>query len=329
MPVRFLIIRFSSIGDIVLTTPVIRNLKQQVEGAEVHYLTKKQFVPVLQKNPYIDKLWVLDGNLTDLIREIKYSHIDYVIDLHNNLRTIKVKRKLGAISFTFNKINVEKWMMVNFKKDRLPRVHIVDRYMETVKSFDVSNDMKGLDYYIDEEDQISNEIRSNLPDQFVTMAIGAQHYTKKAPPVKLAEIIQGIKLPVVLLGGPTDVEASSKIRALAQRKDLTDLCGKISLNQSAILVRDSALLITHDTGMMHIGAALKKNIFSIWGNTIPEFGMYPYLPGEQSRIFEIQDLECRPCSKIGFNKCPKKHFDCMMKQDSAEIPEAANRFIEQ
>lgn len=116
MKVRFLIIRFSSIGDIVLTTPVIRNLKNQVKGAEIHYLTKKKFLPVLKDNPYIDKLWLFEKDLKTLVREIKMAHPDYVIDLHNNLRSSRVKRKLGLVSFSFDKINLEKWLMVNLKK---------------------------------------------------------------------------------------------------------------------------------------------------------------------------------------------------------------------
>jgi ADP-heptose:LPS heptosyltransferase len=327
MNIRFLIIRFSSIGDIVLTTPVIRNLKEQVEGAEIHYLTKKQFGPVLKNNPYIDKIWLLEDDLKSLIREIKMAHPDYIIDLHNNLRSSRVKRKLGLIAFSFDKINLEKWMMVNFKKNRLPANHIVDRYMETTRNFDVVNDMKGLDYFLNEEDVLPQEIRNQIPKKFIALAIGAQHYTKKAPAKKLSEICDKLKYPVIILGGPGDTEEAILILKSTSNRDLINLCGKVSLNQSAMLVKESSLLITHDTGLMHIGAAFKKVILSIWGNTIPEFGMYPYLSDNASRMFQVDHLNCRPCSKIGFQQCPKKHFDCMMKQDVSAIANYANSII--
>jgi ADP-heptose:LPS heptosyltransferase len=327
MKVRFLIIRFSSIGDIVLTTPVIRNLKNQVKGAEIHYLTKKKFLPVLKDNPYIDKLWLFEKDLKTLVREIKMAHPDYVIDLHNNLRSSRVKRKLGLVSFSFDKINLEKWLMVNLKKNRLPDNHIVDRYLETIKNFDVVNDMKGLDYFIDEEEVLPQEIRKLILNRFIALAIGAQHYTKKAPVKKLIEICDKLNCTVVILGGPGETEEANLIAQTTTNPNVIDLCGKISLNQSALLVKESSLLITHDTGLMHIGAAFKKVILSIWGNTIPEFGMYPYLTDVASRMFQVDNLNCRPCSKIGFQQCPKKHFDCMMKQNTSDIADYANSLL--
>src|SRR4051812_37393796 len=144
---KFLIIRFSSIGDIVLTTPVIRCLKQQVAGAEVHYLTKRGFKAVLENNPYIDKLHLLGDDLDETILQLQRENFDYIIDLHKNLRTLKVKRGLNKVkSVSFNKLNIQKWFLTAFKINMLPTVHIVDRYLQTIKKFGVENDGKGLDY---------------------------------------------------------------------------------------------------------------------------------------------------------------------------------------
>src|SRR5690242_18820619 len=132
---KFLILRFSSIGDTVLTSPVVRCLKQQVPDAEVHYATKKNFAAVIEHNPFIDKKFYLEENLSGLISELKKEKYDYIIDLHNNLRTLQIKIQLGVKSYAFHKLNFQKWLMVNFKINRLPSVHIVDRYMETVKPF--------------------------------------------------------------------------------------------------------------------------------------------------------------------------------------------------
>lgn len=315
--VKFLIIRFSSIGDIVLTTPVIRCLKEQVEGSVVHYLTKPQYASIVENNPYIDKVHILQ-NFEETIAELKDEGFDYIIDLHKNLRSWRFKNRLKVMDFSFPKLNREKWLMVKFKKNKLPDVHIVDRYFEAVKVFSAENDAKGLDYFIPNEDKVELiNYGITTSGKFVSFAIGGQHETKKLPTEKIIEICNNINMPVILLGGKEDFENGEKINANC--KNTSNLCGKLNLNQSASVIEQSHFVITHDTGLMHIAAALKKNIVSVWGNTIPEFGMYPYLPGEKSKIFEVDGLKCRPCSKLGHKKCPKGHFDCMMKQDVKEI----------
>ena len=323
---KFLIIRFSSIGDIVLTTPVIRCLKTQVEDAEVHYLTKAAYAPVLKHNPYIGKLWLYHKeDEKSLIRELRYEHFDYVIDLHHNLRTARFKRKLKLLAFSFDKLNPEKWLLVNFGINRLPDVHIVDRYLATLKLFEVVNDQKGLDYFISEEDTIlPEEIQQLLPPNYIALVTGAQHFTKKAPAVLLAGLCRNLSWPVVILGGKEDMAEAEKIVQLANKDNILNLAGRLSLNQSAYLVKNSLAVVTHDTGLMHIAAAYKKKIFSIWGNTIPEFGMYPYLADPASVIYEVHGLKCRPCSKIGFQKCPKGHFKCMKDQDYEGIAAQIN-----
>ncbi len=319
MKVKFLIIRFSSIGDIVLTTPVLRNLKQQVEGAEIHYLTKKQYAGILETNPYVDKVHVLDDSFSDLLPKLKAEYYHYVIDLHKNLRTLKVKRSLRNAHFSFNKVNWEKWLMVNLKVNKLPNIHIVDRYLDTVKVFIDKNDLKGLDYFIPEKDEVDiTSLPESFQNGYIAFAIGAQHDTKKLPDEKIISICKKINKPIVLLGDKHDSNIAEKV-VTAVSDNIYNACGKYNLNQSASIVKQAKLVITHDTGLMHIAAAFKKKIISVWGNTIPEFGMYPYLSGEGSEIIEVKGLKCRPCSKIGFNKCPKKHFKCLHGIDEERI----------
>lgn len=330
---KILIIRFSSIGDIVLTTPVVRCVKQQVKDAEVHFLTKKSFASVIEHNPFIDRKIYLEGELAALIPELKQEKYDFVIDLHNNIRTLNLKSKLGVKSFSFNKLNIEKWLLVNLKMNRMPNVHIVDRYMETVKSLGVVNDGKGLDYFISQED--GNAIQK-LPEEFqkdyIAFVIGAKHNTKKLPADKIISICKKLSRPIVLMGGKEDLDVGEKIASAIQTSNLGpqtvfNACGKFSLNESAALIKQSFKVISHDTGLMHIAAAFKKEIISIWGNTVPEFGMYPYYGSFEIRNsnFEIKNLSCRPCSKIGFDKCPKGHFRCMVEQDEMKIADEANK----
>lgn len=327
---KALLIRFSSIGDIVLTTPVIRCLKQQRPDIELHFLTKKSFRLLLQSNPYIDHLHVLEDKLKPIIEVLKQEQFDYVIDLHNNQRTWLIKKALKTTTFSFNKINIEKWLMVNFKWNRMPDEHIVDRYLETLAELKVRNDGRGLDYFIPPKDEV--DIAAYFPTveagKYIAAVIGAKHATKQMPKGKWMNLCELIEKPVLILGGPEDAEIGEEI-AYKSGKQVFNACGKFNLHQSASLIRQAEKVITHDTGLMHIAAAFDQDIASIWGNTIPEFGMYPYLPenGKGSyQIFERQDVKCRPCSKIGYEKCPKKHFACMDLIDETLIADWANDF---
>jgi len=319
---KFLIIRFSSIGDIVLTTPVVRCLKQQVEGAEVHYLTKKNFSAIIENNPYVNKMHLLDNNPEEIINDLKKENFDYIIDLHNNLRTLKVKRALKKIpSFSFNKLNIEKWLLTALKINIMPKMHIVDRYLATVKTFGVKNDGKGLDYFIPEKDAVPDtDIPAAQSLGYIGIVIGAAHNTKKLPLHKLKELCKNLEYPIILLGGSEDKKAGDEI-AVADPVKIYNSSGKFNLNESADLVRRAKLIITHDTGLMHIAAAFKKPVISIWGNTVPAFGMTPYYGKKMAAndLFEINGLWCRPCSKIGYNKCPLGHFKCMEKHDIGGI----------
>lgn len=322
---KILIVRFSSIGDIVLTTPVIRCLKLQKPEAEIYYLTKDSYKSLLAPNPYLSGIIGLKEDLNKTVQELQAMNFDVVVDLHHNLRSLRIKRKLGIPSHSFNKLNVQKWLMVNFKINRLPEVHIVDRYLETVSALGVYNDGAGLDFFFSKADF---EI-PDLPEKYLAFAIGGQHNTKKLPVQKIAAIADKLKLPLVLLGGKEDMENAKEIAEQSSNPDVIDKCGLLSIEESARIIENGVGLLTHDTGMMHIAAALDKPIISIWGNTIPEFGMYPFFPEaslskKNSVIFEVKPLSCRPCSKIGYKKCPQKHFKCMWDQDTDAIAAHAN-----
>jgi heptosyltransferase-2 len=324
---KFLLIRFSSIGDIVLTTPVIRCLKQQVPDAEVHFLTKQSFRDIPGNNPYVDKVISLDDDWDGMISVLQEENYDQVIDLHHNIRTLRVKRALKNVpARSFRKLNFRKWLLTAFRINLLPEVHIVDRYMETVASFGVANDGKGLDYFIPEKDHVLPE---DLPTShqmgYIGIVIGAALNTKKLPVHKLRELCEKIAYPVVLLGGKEDM-ANAQMIASADTGKIYSACGKFNLNESAYLVRQAAMIITHDTGLMHIAAAFQKPVISIWGNTVPAFGMDAYYGDSRvhDKKAEVHGLWCRPCSKIGFAKCPLGHFKCMERQDIQAIVDSVS-----
>ena len=363
---KILVIRFSSIGDIVLTTPVIRCLKNQISDVEIHVLTKKKFSGLYKTNPYINKVYEYDDSLKKNIEELKLENYDYIVDLQKNKRSLRVTRALHCQHSSFPKLNFKKFLLTTFKINLMPDIHIVDRYFKAVEKLGVKNDYQGLDFFISEK---NNYPLSELPEDFQNgyhaFVIGGTYKTKILPAVKVIEVIKKLNEPVILLGGPDDVEraeeiirqrttdngqqtlgkslndaksqshkdkvsklvgknigtSTSSVTETSQHLSILNLVGKINLEQSASIVKNAKSVLTNDTGLMHIAAAFHKNVVSVWGNTVPELGMYPYLPNEKEKchIIECKDVKCRPCSKLGFKECPRRHFKCMMEIDCDEI----------
>lgn len=318
---KLLIVRFSSIGDVVLTTPVVRCLKQQLPDVTIHYITKKAFLPVLVNNPYIDRVITLEKSVDEVLEELKSEAYDYVIDLHHNVRTLRLKRALKTRSFAFPKENIRKFLLTQFKYNVLPKVHVVDRYFEAVKHLGVTSDGLGCDIVLTEKDQVNLAEYQLTEKQFLAVAMGAQFKTKQLPIDLLVRCLAPITQPIVLLGGEMDSERAAAVVQALPTATIVDLTGKLSLLQSTDITAKASVLLTGDTGLMHLASAMNTPIVSVWGNTVPDFGMYPYFPGNQKQfsIHEVPNLSCRPCSKIGYQSCPKKHFQCMELQDIAAI----------
>ncbi len=300
---------------------MIRALAQQL-GAEVHLLTKKAFAPIALANPFVKKVFALSGDLQELIPALKAEQYDHVVDLHHNLRSFRVKSALGVSSTSFDKLNIEKWLLVNLRINRLPDLHIVDRYMESVRSLGISGDGEGLDFFIPEDRKVDTEKAFGVvPGTYISLVIGAAHPTKCMMADQLSHLCDLLDRPVILIGGKEEVAKANLVLAGSRNTQVRSAVGMLDIMQSASVLGQAAHVITHDTGMMHIAAALKKEQTVIWGNTIPEFGMYPYYGHHKVpwRSFEIAGLACRPCSKLGFEKCPKGHFKCMLQQDLPSI----------
>ncbi len=332
---KILVIRFSSIGDIVLTTPVLRCLRAQMPGAEIHYLTKAEFAPILSSNPNIDRLHLLEDDLNKMLPALKSEKFDFIADLHHNLRTARVKTALEEVrSASFPKKNVEKWVAVNLRINLMPDASIVERYFEAVKPLGVRNDGGGLEYYIPERARITNDdIPTSHWTGYVACVIGGSYSTKKLPPEQWKAFCAAVPYPVMLLGGPDDREEGRAIAEIDPIK-IYNSCGKFNLNESAALIERARVVISNDTGLMHVATAFKKPVISLWGNTAPELGMFPYYGANNlktriaplSVMMENKKLSCHPCSKLGYNRCPRGHFNCMRKLDMGIAVEAVRKF---
>jgi len=316
---KILVIRFSSIGDIVLTTPILRCIKNQIPESTVHYLTKASFKDVIASNPYVDQFFFLENSLQKICKELQEEQYDFVIDLHNNLRSFKVKQALEKPYYSFKKLNVRKWLLVNFKRHVMPDKSIVERYFDAVKPLGIKNDTRGLDYFIPENCKLAiKDIPMSHWHGYVACVIGGSYFTKQLPAEQWKILMKHLPFPVMLLGGAED---KAMAEAIAQEDPIKiyNSCGKFNINESAELVKNARVVISNDTGLMHVAAAFQKPIISLWGNTSPEMGMFPYYGYNNltervsplSVIVQNNDISCRPCSKIGYKKCPKQHFRCM------------------
>lgn len=323
---KILIIRFSSIGDIVLTSPVVRCLKLQMPKVKIHFCTKDQYKYLVDNNPYIDKVHLLGNSLDKLKTDLKVENFDYILDLHNNIRTFLLKLSLRIKSKTYNKLRLQRQLLATLPLSLPKPNHVVDRYMKTMEELGISYDGEGLDFFIDEKDEVENDwLPKSHRDGYVAFAMGGTAFSKMLPIEKMIELCDKINRPIILIGGKEDFENGERLvnffnkskyndsleeglKALNKKTQIFNGCGKFNLGQSASLVKNADVVFSHDTGFAHISAAFKKTIFSIWGGTVPLY-FYPF--ETRFTILENKNLNCRPCSKNGKSYCPKKHFKCM------------------
>lgn len=324
-PKKIAILRFSSIGDIVLISPILRSL-YQANKYDIHFVTKRTFALVNLNNKNINKQHLFDKDPREILADLKSESFDFVIDLQKNIRSKRLTRLLKCPSSTFPKLNVKKWLLVNFKIDLLPDVHIVDRYFYALQGLEHERDESGLDMFIGPENEMDLSAFGLEEGTFTAVVLGAAHFTKRIPESILEKILDKIEGQVALIGGPSESKMGEAL-AIKYADRAVNFCGITNLQESASLLDKSKQVLTADTGMMHIAAAFYKKIIMLWGNTVPQLGMYPYYGKQPNKAhsFAVPNLTCRPCSKIGFDACPKGHFDCMLQQDVDGIVEILNQ----
>jgi ADP-heptose:LPS heptosyltransferase len=306
-----LIIRFSSIGDIVLTSPIVRCVYNQY-SKNIHILTKSNFRSLYDNSPYVSKVICYDDYpLLDLVKILRKENYQLILDLHKNLKSKIISFLLFKKVISFSKLNLKKWLYVKLKLNLLPSLHLVDRYFDSLNELKIINDKQGLNYFYKSDFQPSTE--SFINTNYAVAVLGAAHYTKTVPKEKWQQWISKIDLPIILIGGKAEIPLSIELSKMQNTINKVGIC---SLDESAYYLEKSSFVISPDTGMMHIAASFQKSIISVWGNTLPQFGMYPYYANNQIKNInlEVSNLKCRPCSKIGYNKCPQNHHNCMNLQ---------------
>ena len=308
---KILIIRLSSIGDIILTTPIIRCLKQQTD-ADIDFLTKNNYKNLLNSNPNITQTFGLSENKKELLNILKSKKYDCVIDLQNNLRSFKIRFAIGVKSYVYSKNNFKRYLLIQFGYNLLNN-HVVDRYFKTVKKLRITNDKRGVDYFMSDNTSIEFDTNQN----YLIWCIGGTHEAKKLSFVQISDVLSHLNLPVILIGGSEDMELSEQIIQSTHSKIVYNFCGKTSIEESAYLLKKSQLVLTNDTGMMHIASAFDSPIISFWGCTKPSLGFYPYLPKKEGRKI-ITSVTKKPCSKHG-KYCRTNNQGCIKEINSLKI----------
>lgn len=301
--------RLSSLGDILLTTPLLRSLKNINPKTQIDFLVREEYKDILINNPNVSNLITLERNAPlsvtkNLLIQQRY---EFVIDLQNNLRSRYLSYGLRCPKVRFKKLSLQKLLLVKLKINKLDNApQIPVRYAETIENF--SLDSKGLELHTKNQNSVNLNGLTNL----IGFCPGSKHYTKMWPKdyfIELGKLVIERGYQIALFGGKDDKKTCSEIES--QISNCINLCNDNDILQTAADMKMCRAVVCNDSGLMHTACALGIPVLAIFGSTVKEFGFFPY--GCKSLVLENKNLSCRPCSHIGKSQCPKKHFKCMVE----------------
>ena len=338
VPKSILIIRLSSIGDILLSTPFIRQVREKYPNAKIDFILKDMYIDLLKYNSHLNTIYSLNLNkerkeLYELKVKLKEKKYDLIFDLHNNLRSNYLKRGISAEQiYSIKKDKFKQFLLVRFKINLYDHdTPIPDRYLSVAKDIDVADDGKGLELSWTKETVDSTEkkiasIGLKLNHHFVCLAPGAGFFTKRWPAGKFEDLVDLIqrdkKTQIVILGGEKDKVFGSFLK---KRKNIIDTSGIFTLLETAYVISKGKIIVSNDSGLMHMATAVKTPVVAIFGSTVKELGFFPYRA--KSMVVENSKLSCRPCSHIGKNKCPRNHFKCMEEITPERVFSGLKQFL--
>ncbi len=325
---KILVIRLSSLGDILLATPVLRGLSKRFPFAKIDFLTKTQYAPLIDQNPYISRIIKLEkGDLSELLslRKMIRSEYDLVVDLHRNLRTLILVPFLFGPSVTrFPKHSIRRILLTRFKINLLKKtLSVPERYLKSLEKYGVPDDGMGLDFFASPRSVIQAKdilLKHHLVEKEpVALAPGARWYTKRWPAKRFIELIE--LLPnnrFVVMGEESEKELGEElVKAFPNR--VINFMGKTGLPTSGEVLRRCRAIVTNDTGLMHLGTAVKIPVVAIFGSTKREFGFFPF---RAKNIVLEKPLSCRPCTAIGLDKCKNNTLECLEGISASEVADA-------
>ena len=324
---KILIIQTASLGDVVLATPLIEKLHLFFADAQIDFLLKQGNEELLRGHPYLKHVMVWDKNekkydhLWELLRIIRSEKYDLVV----NVQRFASSGFLTAFSGAKQKVGFWKNPFAIFFSKRLPHKigtskkspHEVERNLKLIEHLTDSSFVKPKLYPSKHDDAFVSQYKTK---RYITLSPASLWFTKQLPAVMWATLVikLGERLTVYFLGAPEDKELCEEIITLSSRSNSLNLAGKLSLLQSASLMRHAAMNYTNDSAPMHLASAMNAPTAAVFCSTVPEFGFGPL--SDKSHVFETQEeLSCRPCGLHGFNACPEKHFECAYSIDVQQL----------
>jgi len=333
---QILIVRLSSIGDIILTTPLVRAVRKAYPDATIRFVIKKQFADLMRNNPNINELIVYDKEIgiNQTIASINEKPIDWMIDIHRNIRSQLLRWKINPKHYsTYSKLIIPRSLLIHTKINSYskPIKPVFLRYFDAVKKFNVAYDDLGTEIYSTSADEVSTiEKAANAGlysfDDMVAICPAASFKNKQWPTsyfIETATYLLSKNRNLVLLGGPKDVDLCNEIKHALDDK-ATTLAGKLSLLESAIILKNSKFAICNDSGMMHLAQSQKTPVIAIFGPTVEELG---YFPLKTNAYVLENNTNCRPCTHNGLNYCPKKHFKCMINSSPSQMIDLIQKLV--
>jgi heptosyltransferase II len=323
-----LAVRFSAIGDILLTTPLLRALRAANPGARITVLTKAQFAPLLSHNPHLNEVIGIEPgegirSVARRIRGIRYSHM---LDLHGSLRSRLLRRLVPGPWSTYRKRRLARAVLIVAKRDLYSDAPpIPERYFEAAEPLGIGPDGGPPDFFLSEAADAragSRLAQLGLAQDgrpLVAMAPGAAHATKRWPAeawTVLARRVSATGADVALLGGPGDVTLTQWIAERAG-VSVASLAGVLGLQETGAVIRRAEVLVSGDTGLMHMATGVGTPVVALFGPTVRQFGFFPY-NADHSVVVELE-LACRPCSAQGGRACPLGHHRCLRAIAPADV----------
>lgn len=332
-------------GDIVLSTPLLRVLRARFPGMQMDYVTRTEYAELVRSNQNLNVTHEFDastgfGGLRMLKKKLRRERYDLILDLHDSIRSKYLRSLLGVRRIAaVNKRIKERTKLVRFKKNTYgPIVPVADRYIETVAAYGIENDGKGPELHIPDETlfAVSGRIASlrlNRFEHVLGLCPFARHKTKEWPPEFFSHVahrfVKESDGAVMLFGGSADAERARQLAvgltdAVGEER-VVNVAGKLTLSETAAAMQYCDVILTNDTGLMHLAEAMQKRIVAVFGSTVREFGFFPST--SSSIILERVGLYCRPCSHIGREQCPEKHFRCMLEIEPATVYESVRQIL--
>ncbi|MBA3346891.1 MAG: lipopolysaccharide heptosyltransferase II [Gemmatimonadales bacterium] len=315
---HILVVRFSAIGDILLTTPLLRALRARYPAAWITALTKEQYLPLLSHNPHVNEVIGIGSGesfrqVAERLRRAGYTHR---LDLHGSLRSLALRRLVPGRWTTYSKRRLARALLIATKRDfYCADVPVAERYFEAAAQLDVRPDGASPEFFLSPEapsDASSWLMRTGAGARsLVAIAPGAAHATKRWPVghwIELTRRLTSSEASVVVLGGSEDVTIAKAIVAGAGPRVFT-AAGQLTLQQTGALLQRASALVCGDTGVMHMATAVGTPVVALFGPTVRQLGFFPYR-ARRATVVE-RDLGCRPCTAQGSSRCPLGHHRCM------------------